>query len=211
MEASKVPPIDVAATYAGTAGTTGSASTTGPATTLEPGPQSTPNIAPILDRADIRPLDMTAALQILISEVQAALDLPLDAVSTQTPVQAARVLADMWLQAVPEDASDAQAWAASVAGAQAAFQSGIERAIGAIAVWRDVPQVVVDAVDETRSLVLALLNDEPPNPLWLLPEWLGLAPKMERFWRRRRTARRRLSDPDYPTASLDDEPSDRWS
>lgn len=221
MDASKVPPFDVAASYTGSAATTGSAGTTGSSSTAEsaaaaqPEPQSTSNIAPILDRADIRPLDLTAALQILISEVQTALDLPLDAVSTQAPsqapIQAARALVEMWLQMMPQEANDAAASAAALAGIESAFQSGMQRALEAIAVWRDVPQAVVDAVAETRALVLALLSDEPPNPLWLRPEWLGLAPKMQRFWRRRRIARRRLTDPDYPTENLDEEPPDPWS
>jgi hypothetical protein len=34
---------------------------------------------------------------------------------------------------------------------------------------------------------------------------VGLAPAFQRFWRRRRNARRRLADPDYPAGSLDDE------
>jgi len=221
MDASKVPPFDVAASYTGSVGTTGAPGTTGSASTPEsaaaapPEPQSTSNIAPILDRADIRPLDLTAALQILMSEVQAALDLPPDAVSTQAPsqapLQAARVLVEMWLQAMPEEANDAPAWAAAVAGIQSAFQSGMQRALDAIAVWRDVPQAVVDAVGETRALVLALLDDEAANPLWLRPEWLGLAPKMQRFRRRRRSARRRLTDPDYPMVSLDEDSPERWS
>jgi hypothetical protein len=29
-----------------------------------------------------------------------------------------------------------------------------------------------------------------------MPEWLGLAPAIERFWRRRRLVRRGLTDPD---------------
>jgi hypothetical protein len=33
--------------------------------------------------------------------------------------------------------------------------------------------------------------------MWLRPEWLGLAPRIERFWRRRRLTRRGLADPDF--------------
>ena len=41
----------------------------------EQGPQSPANAAPIADRADIRPLDIPAALQILLAEVRAAFEL----------------------------------------------------------------------------------------------------------------------------------------
>jgi len=59
--------------------------------------------------------------------------------------------------------------------------------------------LVVDVARDTRAVVLAAFQDDPPNPLWLRPEWLGLAPRMERYWRRRRYARRGLSDPDLQT------------
>jgi hypothetical protein len=62
----------------------------------------------------------------------------------------------------------------------------------------------VDAVKETRVLFFSALGDEPQNPLWLRPEWVGLGPRLHRFWRRRRNARRRLIDPDQPPGSLDD-------
>jgi hypothetical protein len=87
---------------------------------------------------------------------------------------------------------------------ESALQTGLERAINAVTVWHDVPAAVVDAAHETRALVLLALSDEPQNPLWLRPEWAGLAPRFERFWRRRRFARRRLADPDYSSGTFDD-------
>ena len=83
--------------------------------------------------------------------------------------------------------------------------SGMERALAIVTQWRDVPAAAVDAVKETRLLFLSALSDDLPNPLWLRPEWLGLAPVLQRFRRRRRIARRRLTDPDYSTASSDDD------
>jgi len=77
------------------------------------------------------------------------------------------------------------------------LQTGFASAISAVSAWRDVPSAVVDAAKETRALVFSVLGDEPQNPLWLRPEWVGLAPRLQRFWRRRRLARRRLMDPDY--------------
>jgi hypothetical protein len=52
MEVSKLPPADVQSARAGTAALT------------EQGSQSPASIAPMVDRADIRPLDVSAALQI---------------------------------------------------------------------------------------------------------------------------------------------------
>ena len=202
MEVSKLPPADVPSARAGTA------------TLTEQGSPSPASIAPMVDRADIRPLDVSAALQILLAEVRAALDLTLEAAITQSaiaqgtvlqnPVQAARELVDMFLQELPEDATDASAWTAALAQVETAVQSSMERAIDVVAVWHEVPPAVVDAVKETRALFLSVLGDEPQNPLWLRPEWMGLGPRLHRFWRRRRNARRRLIDPDQPPGSLDE-------
>jgi hypothetical protein len=84
------------------------------------------------------------------------------------------------------------------------MQSSIEQAIGVVTQWRDVPAAAVDAVADTRALFISALGDEPQNPLWLRPEWVGLAPVLQRFRRRRRNARRRLTDPDYSPQSLDE-------
>jgi hypothetical protein len=205
MEVSKLPPADIPSARAGTA------------TLAEQGSQSPASVAPLLDRADIRPLDVSAALQILLAEVRAALDLTLDAAITQSaitqgsqgtivqsPVQAARELVQMFLQELPEDATDAPAWTAALVQVETAVQSSMEHAIGVVAVWQEVPPAVVDAVKETRVLFFSALGDEPQNPLWLRPEWVGLGPGLHRFRRRRRNARRRLIDPDHPPGSLDE-------
>jgi hypothetical protein len=213
MQVSKVPPADVPTVRAGTV------------TTAEQGPPSAADMAPAADLADIRPLDISGALQILLAEVRAALDLQLGAAITpgaitsiaataatattagaiaQSPDQAARQMVEMFLQALPEDVSDAPAWIAALVRADAALQSSIEQAMGVVTQWRDVPAAAVDAVTDARALFIAALGDEPQNPLWLRPEWVGLAPVFQRFRRRRRNARRRLTDPDYPTQSLDE-------
>ena len=210
MEVSKVPPPAVS-----TSGAAGATGATGAATTEQP-PQSAATIAPPADRADIRPLDVPGALQILLAEVRAALDLtlatatgrsPIDmqgAAIPQSPAQAARELVQMLLQALPDDMSDAAAWTATLARVEAAFQSSVERAADAVTLWRAVPPPVVDAAKETRALAVSVLDEETPNPLWLRPEWAGLAPRVQRFWRRRRNARRRLTDPDYSPGTLDE-------
>ena len=122
----------------------------------------------------------------------------------QSPDQAAREMVEMFLQSLPEDASDAPAWTSALVRADAAMQSSIEQAIGVVTQWRDVPAAAVDAVADTRALFLSALGDEPQNPLWLRLEWVGLAPVLHRLRRRRRNARRRLTDPDYSTQSLDE-------
>jgi hypothetical protein len=206
MEVSKLPAADVQSARTATAAPT------------EQGSQSPAGIAPMVDRADIRPLDVSAALQILLAEVRAALDLTLEAAITrgtqasqgsqgtilQSPVQAARELVDMFLQALPEDATDAPAWSAALAQVETAMQSSMERAIDVVTVWQEVPTVVLDAVKEARALFFSALGDDHQNPLWLRPEWMGLGPRLHRFRRRRRNARRRLIDPDRPPASLDE-------
>jgi hypothetical protein len=168
--------------------------------------QSPANIAATADRADIRSLDIPAALQILLAEIRAAFDLQASQMSGEgsavldTPAQAARALVELVIQSMPDDAG-VPTWTAVLVRVEAALPIGLERAIDAVSAWRDVPVAVVDATKETRALVFSILGDDPQNPIWLRPEWAGLAPKFERFWRRRRIARRRLTDPDYESRS----------
>jgi hypothetical protein len=217
MDVTKLPPPGIADVRA-------------PATSPgEPGLQTPANLAAMGDRADIRPLDIQAALQILLAEVRAAFEqqaiLAVDRPALDqpefdqqepapapagragavpdTPPQAARVLVEMAVQSLPDEPGVA-AWTAALSRMESALQAGIEQAIDAVSAWRDVPSAVIDATKETRTLVLAILGDDPQNPLWLRPEWAGFAPRLERFWRRRRIARRRLADPDHGTGSFDD-------
>jgi hypothetical protein len=192
MDVTKAPPLDPSANVATKAGPTSQQSAASPF----PG-----NIVPLADRVDIQPLDLAAALQILIAEVRADLELPAEGLMVpglmmQSPAQASHVLIQMLLQAVPEDASRPAVWIAVSTRVELAFQSAIDRAVAAVAAWREVPQSVLDAAKETRAMVVRQLNDEALSPIWLRPEWLGLAPRIERFWRRRRLARRGLTDPD---------------
>jgi hypothetical protein len=101
------------------------------------------------------------------------------------------------------------AWSAALARVEMALQSGLDRGIDAVSLWRDVPAIVVDAAKEARTLVFSTLGDEPQNPAWLRPEWAGLAPRLERIWRRRRLARRLLTDPDYSPGNPDDDSEQR--
>ena len=106
---------------------------------------------------------------------------------------------------MPDETASMPAWNAVLVRVETALQAGLDRGVEAVAVWRDVPAIVVDAAKDARTLVFSTLGDDPQNPVWLRPEWVGLAPRFERFWRRRRSARRRLTDPDYPSGSLDDD------
>ena len=205
----------------------GAAARTPTAPPAEQGPQSPANAAPIADRADIRPLDVPAALQILLAEVRSAFELlavEMGAAAmgeeanevVNSPPQAARALLQMVLRALPqetgstlEETADTPAWNAELVRIETALQTALDRGIDAVATWRDVPPIVVDAAQEARTLVFLALGDDPQNPAWLRPEWVGLAPKFERFWRRRRLARRRLTDPDYPSGNLDDDSEQR--
>jgi len=182
---------------------------TGTAQAPGQGTPSPTTAAPPADLADIRPLDISGALQILLAEVRAVVPGAITSSATaganaQSPVQAARELVEIFLQALPEDASDAPAWTAALVRADAAMQSSIEQAIGVVTQWREVPAAAVDAVREARALFASALGDDVENPLWLRPEWMGLAPMIHRFRRRRRNSRRRLTDPDLSPRNLDE-------
>jgi hypothetical protein len=193
----------------------GTGSATAPSVAPEQGaqpPAHTPgHTAAIADRADIRPLDIPAALQILLAEVRASFELQAIVMGADTggagiesPNQAVRALLQRVLQALPDETASSLEWSAALLRVDEALQTGLDRAIIAVTAWRDVPASVVDAARETRTLVFAILGDDPQNPVWLRPEWAGLAPRFERFWRRRRFVRRHLTDPDYSSGSFDD-------
>jgi hypothetical protein len=202
------------------------------ASTAERGAPPPSAAAPALDRADIKPLDVPGALQILVAEVRAAFELLLTAADTANPadagnaaaagnaaytanagtaatanldgpVPAARVLVQMVLQALP-DTTDDNAWSAVLTRVEAALQSGIQRATDVVSAWRDVSPAVMESTKESAGLALQLLGDESRNPLWLHPEWSGLRPHLARLRRRRRKHRRRLTDPDHDPARWDE-------
>jgi hypothetical protein len=122
----------------------------------------------------------------------------------QSPMQVARDLVEMFLQLLPEDTDDAAAWTAALNRVETALQTGLDRATAVVTAWRDVPQGAVDAVKEARAQFASALIDDPRNRPWPRPEWLGLGPALNRFRRRRRIMRRRLTDPDYSTESQDE-------
>ena len=212
---------EIAATIAGTAARGAPAPGTAPGGAT-PGvlPDAGPGFkaaapAGLADRVDIGPLDLAAALRILLSEVRVEFGLPpasvqdtiavpplAQAQAPSSPTQAVHQLLHLLLRALPvDDPPDDPVplvWAAAMLRGQATLRLAVDRAVEAVTAWHDVPAAVVDAAKETRTLMIVLLNDEPPSPLWFRAEWLELAPRVQRSWRRRRRARRAFSDPDLP-------------
>jgi hypothetical protein len=178
---------------------------------------------PAADQADIRPLDVPGGLQILIAETRAAFQEIADFAAAPGPqafgtavdpapansLQAARQIVELVLQSLPESIQDPAVWTMALLRAETALETGLQQSVGTVANWREVPDVVVDSVAQSSALVLQALSEEMPNPLLLRPEWVGLAPRLQRFSRRRRAARRRLTDPDHWQGSLDDEEQQR--
>lgn len=191
MELSKPPPVDASNMRSAT-------------TVAGQGSPAAGGIPPTVDRADIRPLEISGAMQILLAEVRASLDLPLESSVPQTPDQAASQLAGLFMHALPADAGNAPAWTQALVRVETAIEAGIERAAIVVTQWRDVTPAVADSVREARALFLSAIGMDSPISLWVRPEWMSLAPALGRFRRRRRNARRRLADPDHAPASLDD-------
>jgi hypothetical protein len=170
---------------------------------------------PASDQADIRPLDVPGGLQILVAETRAAFQEIAEFVAAPAPqppgtsVDAARQIVELVLQSLPENIENPDVWTTALLRAESALEAGLQQSVSTVANWREVPDVVVDSVAQSGALALQALSEEMPNPLWLRPEWVGLAPRLQRFSRRRRTARRRLTDPDHWQGSLDDEEQQR--
>jgi hypothetical protein len=176
-----------------------------------------------LDKADIRPLDIPGGLQILLAETRSAFLEIAESIGSSAgpmpgtgndpvaagPMQAARQIVEWTLQSLPDDASDAAVWTCALIRAETALNVGLQQAVNTVSAWRDVPGPVLETVQQSGALVLQVLSEELPNPLWLRPEWVGLAPRLERFSRRRLAARRRMTDPDHWQGNLDDNEEQR--
>ena len=112
----------------------------------ELGSRSPASAAAALDRIDIRPLDIPAALQILLAEVRASFELTaldLTAPDTETgtsiladnPSQTARAVVQVFLQALTENIAGAPLWIAALARVETALQQGLDRGIAANSGW----------------------------------------------------------------------------
>lgn len=209
------------ASIAASSATPGPFGRTGPGQTIEQDFGSAKETIAVFDRVDIGPLSLPGALQILLAEVREALAaelpvLPLPPYGLnppQNPDQAAHRLVELYLQAVtPEEQTERAAgeWLAQLARVDAAADKGFERALQVVTEWREVTPPVIASLQEARGMMVsALTMDELPgvldlagsrdqfNPAWLLrPDWLTLAPRLERFRRRRRKFRKSAPEPD---------------
>jgi hypothetical protein len=230
------PPPDAASGAAASAPTP--RTSTSSTSSAEAGTPLPGGVGAALDRADIRPLDVLAALQILVAEVRAAFTEALSADSEASAdltahagnagsagsanagnsgsaaaadldgaVPAARFIVEMALQSLPER-FEPGAWSVALPRMDLALQTGVQRAVDVVAAWRDVMPEVLSATQESGALALRLIADEPPYPAWPAwppREWLGLAPRLARLWRRRRALKRRLVDPDHAANTKWDE------
>ena len=171
--------------------------------------------AGMADQFDISPLDVSAALRILVAEVQLAVTaglpelllpstpapgtapVPPAPLTTATPGAAAGSLLATFLAAVPADEADAGAWMQAVARLEQAFLAGYERAATIVTAWSGVTPEVLASVHASQTLfVAALTSAREPDGL-VRAEWLRVAPRLQRFRRRRRALQRRLEDPDH--------------
>lgn len=91
MELTRAPPPDVNTARPEAASARGQEAS--------PAASAPPPIA--ADRVDIRPLDLVSALQILIAEVRAELQLPVDVPRSQSPAQTAQIVLHLLLEALP--------------------------------------------------------------------------------------------------------------
>ena len=174
----------------------------------DPAQRSTPGAAPApsgappaLERVDIQALDAASALRIFVAEVRAAFGLPADAAAAPygavaAPQAAAVAVVDAFLARLPQDAGTVDSWLAANQHAAALLDAGMARGTAVVAAWRDVAADVVDTVGASSALIVAVLGEELDPAVLLRPEWLGLAPRVSAFRRRRRAARRHPEDPD---------------
>jgi len=130
----------------------------------------------------------------------------------QSPDQAAHRLVELYLQALGVDdetetevglGSEAGVWLARLARVEAATDRGFERALQVVGDWREVTPLVLASLQEARTAMgSALTMDELPGTLewdgsrdpfnpawWSRPDWVQLAPRLDRFRRRRRRLR----------------------
>ncbi len=163
------------------------------------GPQSAAGAPVPADTSRIKALNLPAALQILIAEVklalvQAGFALPAAGAAqslVQPPMQgaaepAARAVVGLFLGLVPDEATPEPAWTATLERLVQAVSSGSAAALERVIAWRDTPATIASAVQEARSLALAIIQDDGPPAVLARPEWLGLGAALDRVRRRRR-------------------------
>jgi hypothetical protein len=109
------------------------------------------------------------------------------------PATAPFTVIQMMLQRLPAEESQRPAeWLNTATQVEGLVRTAMDKAVDAVTVWRDVPPTAVAVVIDARTLVLAALDENSPNPLWLMPEMMCILPRMQRYWRLRRRLRRSL-------------------
>jgi hypothetical protein len=109
------------------------------------------------------------------------------------PATAPFTVIQMMLQRLPAEESQRPAeWLNTATQVEGLVRTAMDKAVDAVTVWRDVPPTAVAVVIDARTLVLAALDEDSPNPLWLMPEMMCILPRMQRYWRLRRRLRRSL-------------------
>src|ERR1700683_5376765 len=99
----------------------------------------------------------------------------------------------LMLQRLPAEESQRPAeWLNTATQVEGLVRTAMDKAVDAVTVWRDVPPAAVAVVVDARTVVLAALDEDSPNPLWLMPEMMCILPRMQGFWRLRRRLRRSL-------------------
>ncbi len=169
------------------------------------------------DWSSIKPLDLSAALQILVAEVKLALieagfaslaaDASLRSTAPLSPAAAAPALVDLFLRLLPQDEATPQGvFSATAERLLQAISRGSSAAIERVIAWRDTPPAIAATLQEVRSLALAIISGEQPA-LLSRPEWLGLVTSLQRVWRRRRRTRLlSATDADHPDVPALEEP-----
>ena len=151
----------------------------------ERGAHTTSPLVAGADRSSIKALELPAALQILLAEVQLSLTeagfegpgagAPSRSAVPLSTTAVAPALVEQFLRLIPQDDATPQApWSASAERALQAISRGSSAAIERVIAWRDTPPTVAATLQEVRSLALAVINGEQPA-LLSRPEWLGLA------------------------------------
>jgi len=170
------------------------------------GQAENPAAAQWLALPEIRGLDIPAALQILWLEVSDALGIASPAPPAAGADQAAVAIVDAFLQSLPAtdpirpDDPAGLAWIGAADRLQTVLEGGLDRAQSIVGAWPGVTAEVIESVAGSRAMIGSALLDAPLPTFLARPEWLGLAPRIERHLRRRRMLRRRLQDPDERTA-----------
>lgn len=169
------------------------------------------------DRSSIKALDLPAALQIFLAEVQLSLtEAGFESLTAGAPVRptaplsttaVAPALVEQFLRLLPQDdATPPAAWSATVERVLQAISRGSSAAIERVIGWRDTPPTVAATLQEVRLLALAVINGEQPA-LLSRPEWLGLGASLQRLRQRRRRALLLTdTDADYLDLPASDEP-----